>query len=388
MNDFLIGTQWKVKYDLPYSKPIIFKFIDSHTVLTDAGTQFNWKSISPSEVRIFIPNYICLYAFLANSIITHGHAYSDYSGMDWNWNCEQFFSDPDPVISPISKNDLIDNIWVIKNANGLEDNEITILSNGVITSSLYGTGKWVILSVDEEDELSIITAHGFITYKFKIVNGVWIGRARNEMGDIWDSTFCFKNISPSKLIARQAKLNNLYLVKKKDAYLISKHLNDIGITCFFHFTDRSNLQSIIDNGGLYSWSYCSTNGIVITRPGGDELSRQLDRRFSLHDYVRLSFCKEHPMKYVCLKSKRIITPATLEIDTSVAEFEHTLFSDINAADSSHRKGGSFEFLKSIDYSIFMRNYFDLSPNEKKKYQSEILVKTWIPVKYILNLKSQ
>lgn len=29
-----------------------------------------------------------------------------------------------------------------------------------------------------------------------------------------------------------------------------------GITKLYHFTDRDNLQSIIQNGGLYSWADC------------------------------------------------------------------------------------------------------------------------------------
>ena len=387
MNDFLIGTQWKVQYDLPYSKSIIFKFIDSENVLTDSGTQFQWKNISASNIQIFIPDYICLNAIIENKTIIKGNAYSEYSGMFWDWSCEQYFPDPDPVISPINQEDIIDSIWLIKNSNELIDNEITFFRDGSISSDIYGKGSWKILNEDEEDVLSIITAQGFITYKFQIIDGLWIGHARNEMGDKWDSNFQFKNVTTAKLKLQEDRLNSLYLIKKNDADLISKHLNDIGISCFFHFTDSSNIDSIKKNGGLYSWSYCLKNGIDISRPGGDELSRQLDKRFSLQDYVRLSFCKEHPMKFICIKSKRILNPVNLEIDTSVAEFEHTLFSDINAAANDHNLGTSYVFLNSLDFSVLKKNYFDLSEIGKKKYQAEILVRTWIPSKYILNLKS-
>lgn len=35
------------------------------------------------------------------------------------------------------------------------------------------------------------------------------------------------------------------------------------IDCLYHFTDRENLESIIQNGGLYSWADCEENGITI-----------------------------------------------------------------------------------------------------------------------------
>ena len=35
------------------------------------------------------------------------------------------------------------------------------------------------------------------------------------------------------------------------------------IKCLYHFTDRENLESIINNGGLYSWADCKAKGIDI-----------------------------------------------------------------------------------------------------------------------------
>lgn len=37
-------------------------------------------------------------------------------------------------------------------------------------------------------------------------------------------------------------------------------LDRYGITKLYHFTDRNNLESIIRNGGLYSWSDCEKKG--------------------------------------------------------------------------------------------------------------------------------
>ena len=35
------------------------------------------------------------------------------------------------------------------------------------------------------------------------------------------------------------------------------------IDCLYHFTDRENLESIIQNGGLYLWADCEEKGITI-----------------------------------------------------------------------------------------------------------------------------
>lgn len=67
--------------------------------------------------------------------------------------------------------------------------------------------------------------------------------------------------------------------------------------------------------------------ITIPSPGGDDLSRALDEYFGLEDYVRLSFCSDHPMKY----KLRNTNPQILKVSIEVATFEDTLFSDINAA---------------------------------------------------------
>lgn len=53
------------------------------------------------------------------------------------------------------------------------------------------------------------------------------------------------------------------------------------ITKLYHFTDRENLESIINHGGLLSWADCEDKAIGIAKPGGGVLSRSLDRRDGL-----------------------------------------------------------------------------------------------------------
>ncbi len=87
-----------------------------------------------------------------------------------------------------------------------------------------------------------------------------------------------------------------------------------GIKKLYHFTDRDNLESIIRNGGLYSWADCENKSIDIKKPGGSDMSRQLDVRDGLQNYVRVSFVTQHPMMYVAMNDGRISNPVILEID--------------------------------------------------------------------------
>ncbi|HFU76383.1 MAG TPA: DUF4433 domain-containing protein [Arcobacter sp.] len=154
---------------------------------------------------------------------------------------------------------------------------------------------------------------------------------------------------------------------------------------FYHFTDVENLKSIIDNGGLYSWYGLEKKGIS-TSLSSDDLSRQLDAQKNLENYIRLSFADYHPMSTKAEKKygKKLIW---LEIDLDVALWENTLFTDINATDNNVKVGSNFDFLKTLDFDIFKQKYSNLDSLEKKKYQAEIMVKDFLPIKYIKNMDS-
>jgi len=160
------------------------------------------------------------------------------------------------------------------------------------------------------------------------------------------------------------------------------------IIVLYHFTDRANLQSIINNCGLYSWQYCDENNIRITLPGGDDLSRSLDRRYNLENYVRLCFTKNHPMMYVAQKQGRIINPVILEIAPEVIYWNDTLFSDINATKNGHKKGGTLQDFQRIKFEVVkQRVHFDVAEELQKYYQAEVMIKNHIPLQYIRNINN-
>lgn len=161
------------------------------------------------------------------------------------------------------------------------------------------------------------------------------------------------------------------------------------ITKLYHFTDLDNLESIIKNGGLYSWADCEEKGITIAKPGGGDLSRSLDKRDGLQHYVRVSFAHDHPMMYVAMNDDRISNPVVLEIDIEAAFWKDSLYADRNATRNGANVGGTLDDLKAVRFGLFNRpmRYFDMGDEGKMHYQAEVLVKNFIPLKYITNISN-
>lgn len=143
---------------------------------------------------------------------------------------------------------------------------------------------------------------------------------------------------------------------KEDKKQIEQILNKNGINKLYHFTDRSNLYSILTNGGLFSWEKCNKMGILISRSGGDELSRNLDSKSRLSNYVRVSFCEKHPMKYKALSEHRISDPIIIEISPEICYLKDTKFSDKNATDKNAKVGETVDYLPK-DFLIFRSVYY-------------------------------
>lgn len=157
----------------------------------------------------------------------------------------------------------------------------------------------------------------------------------------------------------------------------------------YHFTDEQNLESIIKNKGLYSWNDCLNKNIEIIKPGGNQLSRDLDRRSGLENYVRLSFNRNHPMMYVAKRDGRISNPIILEISTDIVYLESTKFSNINATSNSAIVGANLQNLKNINFQVAKSSipYYNLADNHKPYFQAEVLVKNFIPISNIININT-
>lgn len=75
----------------------------------------------------------------------------------------------------------------------------------------------------------------------------------------------------------------------------------------------------------------------------------------------------------------------LKIKIDVALLKHTLFSDINAADKLHTHGGSLKDLNKVNFNATKRHYISRSDEDFKPHQAEVMVKTFVPLKYIINI---
>ena len=172
---------------------------------------------------------------------------------------------------------------------------------------------------------------------------------------------------------------------KSCATEIAEYLRENNIEYLYHFTDRRNLASIIKNKGLFSWKYCEENKILIPVPGGDGLSRKLDTRFNLEDYVRLSFCEDHPMVYRLKSSGCDLVLLKIKLDAAWSK--DTLFSDMNAAASLHHHGPNYDDLLRVDMRAVKRRRIFRDDPDFPKHQAEVMVKTFIPIEYIVNIDS-
>ncbi len=181
----------------------------------------------------------------------------------------------------------------------------------------------------------------------------------------------------------QRRIAGLSTTFKSDCNQIRSILRENGIYCFYHFTDRANLASIKTHGGLYSWYYLKTHDIPIPNPGGNSFSQSRDVKFGLQDYVRLSFCEDHPMAY--RKRQEGSNLVLLKISTDVAEFDSTLFTDANAASNYFNKGANASALRMVNFRATKTKYMRRDDPDFGHKQAEILIKTFLPAKYILNL---
>lgn len=97
------------------------------------------------------------------------------------------------------------------------------------------------------------------------------------------------------------------------------------VSCFYHFTDIRNLNSIRQHGGLLRLSELRQRQIEIPAPGGNDWSHDADTRIGLDQYVHLCFFSEHPMEYRARQDSRIVESVFLQIDQKILNCEGIIF---------------------------------------------------------------
>ncbi|MCS7085243.1 MAG: DarT ssDNA thymidine ADP-ribosyltransferase family protein, partial [Bacteroidia bacterium] len=100
------------------------------------------------------------------------------------------------------------------------------------------------------------------------------------------------------------------------------------IVCLYHVTERENLPNI-QKYGLLSWKFIEEMKLFVPAYVSDDISRNLDKRSKLEDYVRLSFTRSIPMMHQKIAEGKAVDLVVLCIDKQVLFWEDTLFSDRN-----------------------------------------------------------
>ena len=167
---------------------------------------------------------------------------------------------------------------------------------------------------------------------------------------------------------------------KSDRDKILDYLKSNDIEYFYHFTEEANLVNIRKSRGLFSQRECLSNSIIPKTSGEMRHLRNKDAEFFLEDYVRLSFCKRHPL--IEGRSGNLVL---LKFKIDVALFESTLFSDRDAALDEHQHGNRFEDLLKVRLDATNRTITDSTDPDFAYSQAEIMVKTFIPQEFIVNL---
>lgn len=155
----------------------------------------------------------------------------------------------------------------------------------------------------------------------------------------------------------------------------------------WHFTDRSNLESIERHEGLLSLRELERRGIEIPVPGGNDWSHEADRTNGLDAYVHLAFVNDHPMLFSAGREKRINDPIWIKIDATIM-----LQSDVRfCADVSNKSGVELldaeEAKTEIDFEVLYMYMNWTDPEIQKRRQeaikSEILIPKIVPIDKIL-----
>jgi hypothetical protein len=160
------------------------------------------------------------------------------------------------------------------------------------------------------------------------------------------------------------------------------------INCLYHFTDISNIDSIISRGGLYSFKYLADNGIDNVKYGGNDLSHKEDAKLGMDNYVHLCFLKNHPMEHI-VRTERSLNTFWLKINLKVLKIPGVKFT----AGVSNKSGVALldtkKALVRLDIDAICNFIpFSIEGNQARKSSAEkyeILIPNLVPLNYIENI---
>jgi len=161
------------------------------------------------------------------------------------------------------------------------------------------------------------------------------------------------------------------------------------IAVLYHFTDRRNLPSIRQHGGIYPMAELRKMGIEVPAPGGNDWSRDADGLKGMDEYVHLCFRNNHPMEYLARQEGRIGDTIFLQIHADVLLWEHVRFTPDVANKAGVQTYSMDDAKKMIDFEVLFTRTDWRNPEIQRRLQQaerfEILVPNLIPLELIRNL---
>ena len=193
-------------------------------------------------------------------------------------------------------------------------------------------------------------------------------------------------------IARQKNEPISYLRKdhfspsyKSSREEIRRYLKENGIQYLYHFTEKDRIESIIKYGGLLSFKRCLDEGITMPVRKDMALTRDIDARMDLEDYVRTSFCSRLPK--IKERQSEGAELVLLKIDPEVALFDDTLYTDVEATQPNLKCGGEMGDLRRVNIQATKKVLSNPEDADYWERQAEVLIKGFIPLQYIKNVNS-
>lgn len=159
--------------------------------------------------------------------------------------------------------------------------------------------------------------------------------------------------------------------------------------CFYHFTDHRNIEMIRKSDGILSMQLQRMRGIMCEAPGGNEWSRDADKRIGMDAFVHLCFFDSHPMEYEAKKDGRIERTAWLKIDPSVLRIPGAKITFEVSNKSGVIPIDAVKALENLDHEVIYNrtDWTDVEIKERRKAakKCEILVPDIVSLRYVLNL---
>jgi hypothetical protein len=172
--------------------------------------------------------------------------------------------------------------------------------------------------------------------------------------------------------------------------MISK-LKKYGINHLWHFTDKSNLNSIVEKEGILSLAKIFEENVAVSAFGGNQWSHDADRQKNLDRFVNLTFLDDHPMLYRAKQEGRIQEPIWLQIDIDILLLPGTMYS----LDVSNKSGvpivNGDTAKDQLDFEVLF-TYMDWRDSEVQQrrqtaLKAEILIPDIVPLNMIKGWKN-